>query len=222
MNPTTRLTAATAREPVLAAVDSIRRGHPVVVTDDASRENEGDLIIAADHVTPEWIAFMMDQCRGLICVPMTAQRAAVLDLPPMVPHNTEAHRTAFTVSVDAAAGVTTGISARDRARTVEVLRAPSTRPADLVRPGHVFPLVAVDGGVVERPGHTEAAVDLARLAGLTPMGVIVEIAGADGEMLRGHDLNAFCRRHGLRHVSIADLVGYSRRTTSGVLHGEDN
>ncbi len=212
MNPVTRrlttATAATAREPVLAAVDSIRRGRPVVVTDDASRENEGDLIIAADHVTPGWIAFMMDQCRGLICVPMTAQRAAVLDLPPMVRHNTEAHRTAFTVSVDAAAGVTTGISARDRAHTVEVLRAPSTRPAGLVRPGHVFPLVAVDGGVLERPGHTEAAVDLARLAGLAPMGVIVEIAGTDGEMLRGHDLGAFCRRHDLDHVSIAELAEY--------------
>ncbi|PSL00357.1 3,4-dihydroxy-2-butanone 4-phosphate synthase [Haloactinopolyspora alba] len=191
---------------VFDAVEAIRRGRPVVVTDAASREDEGDLVLAAEHATPEWIAFMMDQCRGLICVPMTAERAAQLDLPPMVQNNTEPHRTAFTVSVDAAAGVTTGISARDRATTVAVLRGPASLPADLVRPGHVFPLVAAARGVTERPGHTEAAIDLVRLAGLAPMGVIVEVAGPDGEMLRGGDLAAFCRLHGLVHVSIADLV----------------
>lgn len=199
---------AAVRDRVLDVVEAIRDGRPVVVTDDASRENEGDLIVAADHATPELIAFMMDQCRGLVCVPMTAERAAWLDLPPMVSRNTEPHRTAFTVSVDAATGVTTGISARDRARTVDVLRSPSSGPSDLVRPGHVFPLVAVDGGVLERPGHTEAAVDLARMAGLTPMGVIVEIAGTDGELLRGNDLAEFCRLHRFHHVTIAELIDF--------------
>lgn len=199
---------AVAHHRVLDAIDSMRRGRPVVVTDHASRENEGDLILAADHVTPEWIAFMMDQCRGLICVPMPADRAAKLDLPPMVRHNTEPHRTAFTVSVDASAGVTTGISAGDRARTVEVLTSPSSAPSDLVRPGHVFPLVAAPGGVRQRAGHTEAAVDLAWLAGLSPLGVIVEIAGADGEMLRGEDLEDFSRTHDFVQVSIDELIEY--------------
>ncbi|MGN8245758.1 3,4-dihydroxy-2-butanone-4-phosphate synthase [Cellulomonas soli] len=187
------------------AVEAIAAGRAVVVTDQADREDEGDLIVAADAVTAEHIAFMMTHCRGLICVPMTQDALDRLELPPMVARNTESHRTAFTVSVDAATGVTTGISAADRARTVQVLVDPTSRPEDLARPGHVFPLAAVAGGVRERPGHTEAAVDLARLAGRDPSGVICEIAAEDGTMLRGHALAAFAQQHRLPLVSIEEL-----------------
>jgi 3,4-dihydroxy 2-butanone 4-phosphate synthase len=178
----------------------------VVVTDHPGREDEGDLVIAAQHVTPAVIAFMMSRCRGLICVPMTGGRAADLDLAPMVPDNQESLRTAFTVSVDAASGISTGISAADRTRTVQLLWERATRPDDLVRPGHVFPLVAAPGGVLERPGHTEAAIDLARLAGLDPVGVICEIADSAGVMLRGERLRRFSRRHDFAQVSIEELV----------------
>ncbi|WP_062293035.1 3,4-dihydroxy-2-butanone-4-phosphate synthase [Demequina phytophila] len=200
------MTAVITRAAVDDAVAAIAAGLPVVVTDHPDREDEGDLIIAAEHATPGWIAFMMRECRGLICAPITAARAAELGLAPMVEVNQEVLRTAFTVSVDAAQGITTGISASDRARAVALLHDSSATAADLVRPGHLFPLVAVDGGVVARPGHTEAAIDLARLAGLAPAGVICEIAGDDGEMLRGEALRAFSRRHGLVQVSIDELV----------------
>jgi 3,4-dihydroxy 2-butanone 4-phosphate synthase/GTP cyclohydrolase II len=196
---------------VLRAVEELRAGGAVVVTDDADRENEGDLVIAAQFVSDRWIAFMMTECRGLICVPVTAARAAELDLPPMVERNAEAMRTAFTVSVDADAGVTTGISARDRAATIHALWHPDSTAADLVRPGHVFPLIAHEGGVLARQGHTEAAIDLALLGGLSPAGVICEIAGSDGEMLRGVDLEDFALSHGLPMVSIAELFDYRNR-----------
>ncbi|WP_291378752.1 3,4-dihydroxy-2-butanone-4-phosphate synthase [Demequina sp.] len=193
---------------VEAAIAAIAAGRPVVVTDHPERENEGDLVIAAEDATAAVIAFMMTECRGLICVPVTAARAQTLELPPMVVRNSEALRTAFTVSVDAARGVTTGISATDRAVAVGVLADPASGPADLVRPGHLFPLIAAPGGVLERAGHTEAAIDLAVLAGRRPAGVICEIAGEDGEMLRGESLRAFSRAHGLVQISIAELVRY--------------
>lgn len=191
---------------VEAAVAAIAAGRAVVVTDHPGREDEGDLVVAAQHATREVIAFMMDQCRGLVCVPITAERAHELGLPPMVARNTESLRTAFTVSVDAATGITTGISAADRAVTVDLLWRPGTQVADLVRPGHVFPLIADAGGVRRRPGHTEAGVDLARVAGLAPAAVICEIADRHGEMLRGERLRRFSRRHGLVQVSIDELA----------------
>jgi len=198
-------------EMVEKAIADIAAGRPVLVVDDEDRENEGDLIFAADKVTPELIAFMMSECRGLICVPMSGEALDRLHLDAMVAHNTERHGTAFTVSVDAREGVTTGISARDRARTVSVLASPDSRPDDLVRPGHIFPLRAKPGGVLRRAGHTEAAVDLARLAGLSPIGVICEIANEDGEMARMPDLELFAQKHELTLVTIADLISYRRR-----------
>jgi 3,4-dihydroxy 2-butanone 4-phosphate synthase/GTP cyclohydrolase II len=201
-----------ALDPVERAVADIALGRPVVVVDDADRENEGDLVMAAELVTPELVAFMMAECRGLICVPMEPADLDRLRLPQMVERNTESMATAFTVSVDATAahGVTTGISAADRAATIRLLADPATTPGDLARPGHVFPLRARAGGVLARAGHTEAAVDLARLAGLRPAGVVVEIAAEDGTMLRLPGLRAFARRHGLSLISIADLVAYRR------------
>ena len=200
-----------------AAIREMRLGRPIVVTDHPGRENEGDLVMAADCATPKHVAFMMEQCRGLICAPMSTGRATALRLPPMVADNAEAHRTAFTVSVDAAAGITTGISATDRARTLRVLSDPASHADDLVRPGHMFPLIAANGGVLERAGHTEAAVDLAVASGHAPVGVICEIAGADGEMLSGEDLRAFSRRHGLAQISIEDLVAYRRSDRRGAV-----
>ena len=196
------------------AVDTIRAGRPVVVTDHPGREDEGDLVVAAQHATPAIVAFMMSLCRGLICVPVTADRARLLELPPMVPDNQESLRTAFTVSVDATAAITTGISAADRATTIDVLWRPGSTARDLVRPGHVFPLVAHPGGVVARPGHTEAAIDLAVLAGLEPAGVICEIADRDGVMLRGERLRRFSRRHALVQVSIDELADHLRALAS--------
>ena len=197
-------------DPVGRAVAEIARGRPVVVVDDEDRENEGDLVVAAEKVTPEVVAFMMSQCRGLICVPMTGPDLDRLQLPQMVARNTEAQGTAFTVSVDAAPahGVTTGISAADRTRTIRLLADGTSTAGDFVRPGHVFPLRARAGGVLARAGHTEAAVDLARLAGLRPAGAIVEIAGEDGAMLRLGELTRFARRHDLAIISIADLIAY--------------
>ncbi|QIP88816.1 bifunctional 3,4-dihydroxy-2-butanone-4-phosphate synthase/GTP cyclohydrolase II [Streptomyces sp. Tu 2975] len=189
-----------------------RGGPPVVVVDDEDRENEGDLVIAAEKATPEVVAFMMSECRGLICAPMEGDELERLELPQMVGNNTESMQTAFTVSVDAgpAYGVTTGISAADRAVTLQLLAGGEAGPADFVRPGHVFPLRAKPGGVLTRPGHTEAAVDLARLAGLRPAGAIVEIAGEDGVMLRLPELVPFARKHGLTIISIEDLIAYRR------------
>jgi 3,4-dihydroxy 2-butanone 4-phosphate synthase/GTP cyclohydrolase II len=203
-------------DPVERAVADIAAGRPVVVVDDEDRENEGDLIVAAEKVTDEIVAFMMSECRGLICAPVAGEDLDRLQLPQMVQHNTESKGTAFTVSVDASAahGVTTGISAADRAVTIRALADPDTTPGDLVRPGHVFPLRARPGGVLERPGHTEAGVDLARLAGLRPAAAIVEIAAADGTMLRLPDLVPFARRHGLAIISIEDLIAHRRSTAT--------
>ncbi|MCH0564755.1 bifunctional 3,4-dihydroxy-2-butanone-4-phosphate synthase/GTP cyclohydrolase II [Streptomyces sp. MUM 136J] len=199
-------------DPVAQAVADIAAGRPVVVVDDEDRENEGDLVIAAEKATEEIVAFMMSECRGLICAPMEGPELDRLRLPQMVEDNTESMQTAFTVSVDAGAahGVTTGISASDRATTLQLLASGTAEPADLVRPGHVFPLRARPGGVLARNGHTEAAVDLARLAGLRPAGAIVEIAGEDGRMLRLPELVPFARKHGLTIISIEDLIAYRR------------
>ncbi|SEE12997.1 3,4-dihydroxy 2-butanone 4-phosphate synthase / GTP cyclohydrolase II [Streptomyces sp. 2131.1] len=201
-----------ALDPVEQAIRDIAGGRPVVVVDDEDRENEGDLVIAAEKATPEIIAFMMSECRGLICAPMESDELERLDLPQMVGHNTESMQTAFTVSVDASAahGVSTGISAADRATTLRLLAGGTAGPGDFVRPGHVFPLRARSGGVLVRNGHTEAAVDLARLAGLRPAGAIVEIAGEDGVMLRLPQLVPFARKHGLTIISIEDLIAYRR------------
>ncbi|MCX5113532.1 bifunctional 3,4-dihydroxy-2-butanone-4-phosphate synthase/GTP cyclohydrolase II [Streptomyces sp. NBC_00378] len=199
-------------DPVEQAIRDIAAGRPVVVVDDEDRENEGDLVIAAEKATPEIVAFMMSECRGLICAPMENDELERLALPQMVAHNTESMRTAFTVSVDASAahGVTTGISAADRATTLRLLAGGEAGPGDFVRPGHIFPLRARSGGVLVRNGHTEAAVDLARLAGLRPAGAIVEIAGEDGVMLRLPQLVPFARKHGLTIISIEDLIAYRR------------
>ncbi|MGY3199924.1 bifunctional 3,4-dihydroxy-2-butanone-4-phosphate synthase/GTP cyclohydrolase II [Streptomyces sp. TE5632] len=199
-------------DPVEQAVADIAAGRPVVVVDDEDRENEGDLVIAAEKVTPEIVAFMMSECRGLICAPMESDELDRLRLPQMVEDNTESMKTAFTVSVDASAahGVSTGISAADRATTLRLLASGTAQPDDLVRPGHIFPLRARSGGVLVRDGHTEAAVDLARLAGLRPAGAIVEIAGEDGQMLRLPELIPFARKHGLTIISIEDLIAYRR------------
>ncbi|MFF7338256.1 bifunctional 3,4-dihydroxy-2-butanone-4-phosphate synthase/GTP cyclohydrolase II [Streptomyces sp. NPDC008163] len=201
-----------ALDPVEQAIRDIAAGRPVVVVDDEDRENEGDLVIAAEKATPEIVAFMMSECRGLICAPMESDELERLELPQMVDHNTESMKTAFTVSVDATAahGVSTGISAADRATTLRLLAGGSAGPGDFVRPGHVFPLRARSGGVLVRNGHTEAAVDLARLAGLRPAGAIVEIAGEDGVMLRLPQLVPFARKHGLTIISIEDLIAYRR------------
>ncbi|GAA2995695.1 bifunctional 3,4-dihydroxy-2-butanone-4-phosphate synthase/GTP cyclohydrolase II [Streptomyces drozdowiczii] len=201
-----------ALDPVEQAVRDIAAGRPVVVVDDEDRENEGDLVIAAEKATPEIIAFMMSECRGLICAPMESDELERLELPQMVDHNTESMKTAFTVSVDASAahGVSTGISAADRATTLRLLAGGTAGPGDFVRPGHIFPLRARSGGVLVRNGHTEAAVDLARLAGLRPAGAIVEIAGEDGVMLRLPQLVPFARKHGLTIISIEDLIAYRR------------
>jgi len=192
------------------AIEAIRQGHLVIVADDEDRENEGDLVCAASAITPELVNFMAVHGRGLICVTLTGERADALNLPPMTDRNTDPHGTAFTVSVDAAPsfGVTTGISASDRATTIRLMTSETTRPEDLRRPGHVFPLRAVPGGVLRRVGQTEASVDLARLAGLPPVGVICEILNSDGSMARRGDLEIFAREHNLRFITVAQLVAF--------------
>lgn len=201
----------TAFDSIESVLKDVRAGKMVVVTDDAERENEGDLVMAASKVTPEAVNFMAKHGRGLICVPLAATRARQLGLQRMVAHNRELHGTDFTVSVDAAKGVTTGISARDRARTIRMLAGTKSGPADLTEPGHVFPLQAREGGVLQRAGHTEAAVDLVRLAGLDATGVICEILNEDGSMARLNDLQKFRRKHKLKMCSIRDLIAYRRR-----------
>jgi len=197
---------------VEAAVDAVARGEFVIVTDSPSRENEGDLIFAAEYATPESIAFMVRHTSGIVCVALSADRVAALELPQMVNCNNESMGTAFTVSVDARTGTTTGISARDRARTILALADPSSTPTDLRRPGHIFPLLARPGGVLERPGHTEAAVDLAKLAGCAEAGVLCELVGDDGEPMRGLSLISFAMRHGIALTSIDEIAAYRRRT----------
>lgn len=190
------------------AIAAIARGEIVVVVDDRDRENEGDLVIASEAITPQAIAFMMNYARGLICVAMEGERLDELQIPQMVPSNTELLKTAFTVSVDYIPETTTGISAADRAATVRALIAETSRPEDFARPGHIFPLRAHPNGVLSRPGHTEAAVDLARLAGLSPSGVICEVANDDGTMARLPELEQFAERHGLHLITIEDLIAY--------------
>lgn len=197
-------------DPIEAVIKDIRAGRMVVVTDDEDRENEGDLVMAAEKITPAAVNFMAMHGRGLICAPITEERAEQLGLQRMVLENRESFRTDFTVSVDAADGVTTGISAHDRARTIQLLVDPQARPLDLVQPGHVFPLRAKPGGVLRRAGHTEASVDLARLAGLVPAGVLCEILNADGTMARLPQLVKFAKKHKLRMCSIHDLIAYRR------------
>jgi 3,4-dihydroxy 2-butanone 4-phosphate synthase/GTP cyclohydrolase II len=198
--------------PIADAIDAIRDGRMIIVVDDEDRENEGDLTVAAEKVTPEIINFMARHGRGLICMPMTEERLAELDLPQMVPDNTARFNTAFCVSIEAKHATSTGISAADRAATVLAAIDPRTRPADLARPGHMFPLKARDGGVLVRAGQTEAAVDLARIAGLYPAGVICEIMNDDGSMARVPDLIRFARRHKLLMITIADLIQYRMNT----------
>jgi len=193
------------------AVEDIRQGKLIVVVDDEDRENEGDLIAAASKATPEMINFIVKHGRGLLCAPITRERAEELQLPPMVERNTEKHGTAFTVSVDYKHGTTTGISAFDRAKTILSLVDPSTRPDDLARPGHIFPLVAKKGGVLRRAGHTEATVDLARLAGLYPAGLLCEIMDADGSMARLPRLKEIAREFSLKIITIKDLIAYRQR-----------
>ena len=192
------------------AIQDIKDGKFVVVVDDEDRENEGDLVIAAEHVTPEAINFMARYGRGLICMPIVGKRLDELEIPMMVERNTAVFGTAFTVSVEAKHHVTTGISAYDRAATVKAILDPATRPDDLARPGHMFPLRAAEGGVLKRAGQTEAAVDLARLAGLYPAGVICEIMSEDGTMARRPELEEFSRRHGIKIISVAQLIDYRR------------
>ncbi len=196
------------------AIADIRAGRLIIVADDEDREAEGDLVCAAERCTPELINFMVKYGRGLVCLTLTPERTRALGLPQMAPENSEAYETAFTVSVDAAKrfGVTTGISAKDRAKTIQVAIDPATVPSDLTRPGHVFPLRARPGGVLQRVGHTEASVDLARLAGLYPAGVICEILADDGTMMRRPQLEAFAQEHGLTFITIAQLVAYRLRT----------
>ena len=194
------------------AIAAVAAGTPVVVVDDEDRENEGDIVIAASRATPELLAFMIRHTSGVICVPMQGATLDRLRLPPMTYVNEDRKRTAYSVSVDARDGVSTGISAADRAHTIRMLADSATEPHELTRPGHVFPLRAVEGGVLRRRGHTEAAVDLARLAGLTPAGVIAEIVDDDGSMARLPRLRRFAREHGLPIVCIDDLVTYRRRT----------
>src|SRR5438093_10050585 len=215
VSPETQSPFATVEE----AVEDVRQCKFVVVVDDPDRENEGDLVIAAQFATPEAINFMATHARGLICLSLTEERADELALRPMTEHNEAPLGTAFTVSIEAREGVTTGISAADRSRTIQVAIHSESTAHDLVQPGHVFPLRARRGGVLERVGQTEAAVDLARLAGLNPSGVVCEIMNEDGTMARVPDLIPYCERHELRMITVADLVEHRRRREKLVERG---
>src|SRR6266571_5778725 len=193
---------------VREAIDAFAHGEIVVVTDDDDRENEGDLILAAVHTTPEKMAFIIRHTAGIVCAPLTGEIARRLHLAPMVADNDAIHGTAFTVSVDYRHSTTTGISAEERAATVRNLANGNAGAADFVRPGHIFPLIAKDGGVLMRSGHTEAALDLCRLAKLEPVGVICELVNDDGTVMRGPDITAFAERHGIKRISVADLIAY--------------
>jgi len=194
-----------------AALDALRRGLPVIVADDHDRENEADLILAADALTVPEMARMIRDCSGIVCLCLTPEHAARLELPPMVPNNGSRYGTAFTVSIEAAEGVTTGVSAADRTTTIRAAIHPQAVPADLARPGHVYPLIARAGGVRERRGHTESAVELARLAGFSPTGVLCELMNPDGSMMRGAELDAYAERHGLPQLTVAELVEWLER-----------
>src|SRR2546421_4231972 len=211
------MSVSTSFTDVLTAVEEIRAGRMIVVVDDEDRENEGDLTLAAEKITPEAINFMAKYGRGLICLAMTAERLEHLRIGPMTRENTSPYGTAFYESIEAREGVTTGISAHDRARTIQVAIDPSSHAADLVRPGHVFPLCARKGGVLVRAGQTEAAVDLSRLAGLIPAGVICEIMNEDGTMARVPDLAEFCQRHAMKMLTVAEMIRYRMETESHVV-----
>ena len=202
------------------AIEEIRAGRFVVVVDDEDRENEGDVTIAAQFATPEAVNFMATHARGLICLCLTEARCDELGLRQMTDRNDSPFGTAFTVSIEAREGVTTGISTHDRSRTIQVAIDPTKNGADIVQPGHIFPLRARNGGVLQRAGQTEAAVDLARLAGLVPAGVVCEVMNEDGSMARVPDLVEFCRRHGAKLVSVADLIEYRRRHEQLVERGD--
>ena len=204
--------SASTLNSVTEMLAELRAGRMIIVMDDEDRENEGDLIMAAEHATAEAVAFMIRHTSGIICVPMEEAALARLDLPQMVPVNSESQRTAFTVSVDLRAGTTTGVSSADRAATIRALTDPASNPADFARPGHIFPLRSRRGGVLVRAGHTEAAVDLCRLAGLAPMGVLCEVMNDDGSMARRPQLQEFARAHGLKIGTIADLIRHRLRT----------
>ena len=210
----TKAVTPVAISPVSEIVAEMKAGRMVILVDEEDRENEGDLVLASDHVTPEAINFMAKFGRGLICLTLTRERCEYLKLPPMAARNGTVYSTAFTVSIEAAEGVTTGISAADRARTIEVAVARNTQPTDLVQPGHVFPLQAVDGGVLMRAGHTEAGCDLAAMAGCSPSSVICEIMKDDGTMARLPDLQVFAAEHGLKIGTIADLIEHRSRNES--------
>jgi 3,4-dihydroxy 2-butanone 4-phosphate synthase/GTP cyclohydrolase II len=194
------------------AIEDLRQGKVIIVVDDEDRENEGDFVALAEHATPEVINFMITEGRGLVCVPITEERAKQLGLASMVEENTDAHGTAFTVSVDAKEGTTTGISAFERAVTVKALIAKETKPTDFKKPGHIFPLIAKEGGTLRRAGHTEAAIDLARLAGSYPAGVICEVLNQDGTMARVPDLEKIAEKFGLKMITIADLIAYRKQS----------
>lgn len=202
------MSALITLDSVTSAVEALRRGEAILVVDDEDRENEGDIIFAAQFSTPELMGWTIRHSSGVICVPMNAQRAAALALPPMVALNEDAKSTAYTVSCDAAAGVTTGISATDRSLTATLLASPGAGPVDFTRPGHMFPLVAVAGGVRRRPGHTEASVELCRLAGLEPVAVIAEVVDDAGQMVRLQGLRSLADAHHLKLISIADLCQF--------------
>src|SRR4051812_21981049 len=212
---------ATAISPITEIVAEIRAGRIVILVDDEDRENEGDLVFAADFVSAEKINFLARHGRGLVCMPISEDHAARLGLRPMVQHNRSRHGTNFTVSIEAAEGISTGISAHDRALTIKIASAQNATPQDIVQPGHVFPLIAQRGGVLVRAGHTEACCDLARLAGLTPAAVLCEIMRADGTMARLPDLVQFAATHELKIGTIADLIEYRSRNESLVKRGEE-
>ncbi|HDN59954.1 MAG: bifunctional 3,4-dihydroxy-2-butanone-4-phosphate synthase/GTP cyclohydrolase II [Candidatus Neomarinimicrobiota bacterium] len=194
------------------AIKEIKKGNMIIIVDDESRENEGDLVMAAEKITPEKVNFITKYARGLLCVGVTVQRAKELDLEPMVADNTALHHTKFTVSVDAIEGTTTGISAYDRAITIKKLADPSSQPEDFARPGHIFPIIAREGGVLRRAGHTEASVDIVKLAGLYPVSVMCEIMDEDGNMARGEALLNLAKKFNLKIITVADLIEYRRRT----------
>ncbi len=195
---------------VAAAFRALQNGQGVLVSDDPDRENEADVIYSAEHLTEAQMALLIRDCSGIVCLCLTDEKAASLDLPPMVEKNSSHYGTAFTVTIEAATGVTTGVSAYDRLQTVRAASAPGARPSDLNRPGHVFPLRARPGGVLERPGHTEATVDLMRLAGLQPCGVLCELMNPDGTMAKGAQIAAYSQQHGMPMVSVKELVEYRR------------
>ena len=198
----------TAFQSVIKGIEAMRQGHGILVTDDADRENEGDLIFAAETLTVPQMAMLIRECSGIVCLCLTPEKAAALELAPMVAVNTCRNRTAFTITIEAAQGVTTGVSAADRVTTVKTAAAKGATPADLAHPGHVFPLIAKADGVLTRRGHTEATVDMARLAGFSPCGVLCELTNPNGTMAKGPEIAAFSREHGFPIVTVADLAAY--------------